>query len=60
MYKTRRAHADEAFGDWAYRVGWVPIKAFIEEYVEMSRDRDLRRWVSALGEVYLGRRALLQ
>ena len=32
MYKTQRNTADEAFGDFCYRVGWPAIKDFMEGY----------------------------
>ena len=32
MYKSQRNTADEAFGDFCYRLGWEPIKAFMEGY----------------------------
>lgn len=32
MYKSQRATADEAFGDFTYRVGWPAVKAFMDSY----------------------------
>jgi len=32
MYKSQRATADEAFGDFCYRAGWPAIKDFMESY----------------------------
>jgi len=32
MYKSQRNAADEAFGDFCYRMGWEAIKAFSESY----------------------------
>ena len=32
MYKTQRNAADEAFGDFCYRVGWDAIKSFMDGY----------------------------
>ena len=32
MYKSQRNAADEAFGDFCYRVGWPAIKAFMDGY----------------------------
>ena len=32
MYKTQRNAADEAFGDFCYRVGWDSIKSFMDDY----------------------------
>jgi sulfite reductase (ferredoxin) len=32
MYKSQRSHADEAFGDFTYRVGWPAVKDFMDAY----------------------------
>ena len=32
MYKTQRSHAEEAFGDFCFRIGWPAIKDFMESY----------------------------